>query len=180
MNSCLMWELTFNIKRAILSKIHLEGPILHVSLRFYSIHFCILPHQLMNLSDQYYPDAVIDMKKIGYLAWFKCIAVSVWERLVRVCCCGCPIRDAWAPMVHVFLRMSLLVENIPKKKLKLNSLARISYLEVWVSKVEEVVESQGIHSLLKILSLWKRGNHGIFGWLQLTQCFQDTSIFHYV
>ena len=56
-------------------------------------------------------------------------------------------------MVHVFLRMSLLVENIPKKKLKLNSLARISYLEVWVSKVEEVVESQGIHSLLKILSL---------------------------
>ena len=55
-------------------------------------------------------------------------------------------------MVHIFLHMSLLVENIPKKKLKLNSLARISYLEVWVSKVE-VVESQGIHSLLKILSL---------------------------
>ena len=73
--------------------------------------------------------------------WLECAAVDVLLEMPEppwcMYFCVCPY----------WLRISL------KKKSKLNSLARISYLEVWVSKVEEIVESQGIHSLLKILSL---------------------------
>ena len=52
-------------------------------------------------------------------------------------CSGCPNRDAGANMSRVCLYMFLEVADIPTEKQKLNSLTRIPYTGVWVSKLEE-------------------------------------------
>lgn len=54
----------------------------------------------------------------------------------------CPNRDAWATHgACAFLQ----VENIPRKKLKLKSWARIPFIGVWISKPGEAIKLQGIH-----------------------------------
>lgn len=52
--------------------------------------------------------------------------------------------------MYVLVYVLVDVEDIPKEKLKLNSLVGILYTGVWVSKLKKAVKSQGIYRLLKM------------------------------
>lgn len=52
--------------------------------------------------------------------------------------------------MYVLVYVLVDVEDIPKEKLKLNSLVGILYTGVWVSKLKKAVKSRGIYRLLKM------------------------------
>lgn len=52
--------------------------------------------------------------------------------------------------MNVLVYVLVELEDIPKEKLKLNSLAGILHTGVWVSKLKKAVKSQGIYRLLKM------------------------------